>query len=53
MILLIEERCGSLVQLCQRYGVRRLEVFGAAATEDVFCPTAGRTVAIADDPRGK
>jgi len=38
MIPLIEEHRGSLLQLCRRYRVQRLEVFGSAATEDAFDP---------------
>lgn len=38
MIRLIEEHRGSLVQLCQRYRVQRLEVFGVAASEDASEP---------------
>ncbi len=32
MIALLEEKRAEIVALCQRYRVRRLEVFGSAAT---------------------
>jgi predicted nucleotidyltransferase len=38
VIALIEEHRGALRQLCQRYRVQRLEVFGSAATENAFDP---------------
>jgi predicted nucleotidyltransferase len=37
MISLIESKQGLLADLCRRYGVRRLELFGSAAT-DAFDP---------------
>jgi predicted nucleotidyltransferase len=37
MISLIESKRGLLTDLCRRYGVRRLELFGSAAT-DAFDP---------------
>jgi predicted nucleotidyltransferase len=33
MISLIESKRGQLADLCRRYGVRRLELFGSASTE--------------------
>ncbi len=33
MLSVIEEKCDALGELCQRYGVARLEVFGSAAGE--------------------
>jgi uncharacterized protein len=38
MLTLIEERREPLLQLCQRYRVERLELFGSAAAEDSFDP---------------
>ena len=38
MLTLIEERRELLLQLCQRYRVERLELFGSAAVEDSFDP---------------
>lgn len=32
MIDLIEQNMGSLIAICRRFGVRRLEVFGSAVT---------------------
>ena len=37
MIALIEQHRQELADLCRRFGVARLEVFGSAATDD-FCP---------------
>jgi uncharacterized protein len=38
MIALIEEHRGPLLQLCWRYRVQRLEVFGSAAADKAFDP---------------
>ena len=38
MISLIETKQGLLADLCRQYGVRRLELFGSAAT-DAFDPS--------------
>ena len=38
MTSMIESRRGALADLCRRYGVRRLELFGSAAT-DAFDPS--------------
>jgi len=38
MIPLVEQHRSPLLQLCRRYRVQRLEVFGSAATEDAFDP---------------
>jgi hypothetical protein len=38
MIPLLENKHGLLVDLCRRFGVRRLELFGSAAT-DAFDPS--------------
>jgi uncharacterized protein len=32
MIPLVEQRIGALTELCRRFGVRRLDLFGSAAT---------------------
>ncbi|MBI4772735.1 MAG: nucleotidyltransferase domain-containing protein [Deltaproteobacteria bacterium] len=36
MIQLLSEKQEGLRELCRAYGVRRLEVFGSAATDDCF-----------------
>ncbi len=38
MIELLEQKSSELIALCQKYGVRRLEVFGSAACHDEFDP---------------
>lgn len=38
MITLIDQHRHSLQQLCRRYRVERLELFGSAATEHAFDP---------------
>jgi len=38
MVALVADRQAELEALCSRYGVRRLELFGSAATEE-FDPT--------------
>lgn len=34
MVALIEAKSAELIQLCQHYGVQRLELFGSAARDD-------------------
>jgi len=36
MIAVVEEKRGQLAEMCRAYHVRRLEVFGSAATGDRF-----------------
>ena len=38
MIATLEEKCYELYELCRKYHVRRLDVFGSAATEARFDP---------------
>jgi predicted nucleotidyltransferase len=38
MVSALAEKQTELVNLCERYGVQRLEVFGSAATQDEFDP---------------
>ena len=38
MIQLIEQNRDSIVRLCEKYGVTRLELFGSAAHSDAFEP---------------
>jgi len=40
MVRVIQEKGAELAGLCARYGVRRLEVFGSAATGEGFDPQA-------------
>jgi uncharacterized protein len=39
MVTVIAEKQTELNELCARFGVERLEVFGSAATDDQFDPT--------------
>jgi hypothetical protein len=38
MVTAIAERQDEIASLCERFGVRRLEVFGSAASEEQFDP---------------
>jgi predicted nucleotidyltransferase len=38
MVSVLSEKQAELAELCTRYGVKRLEVFGSAATDDHFDP---------------
>jgi len=38
MIASVKEKREQLAELCRRYGVRKLELFGSAATADEFDP---------------
>jgi len=40
MIRLVEEKRDEIASLCQRYGVRRLELFGSGAGEDFNTETS-------------
>jgi uncharacterized protein len=39
MIAALEDHRDAIAQLCRRYGVRRLDVFGSAASEDGYDPS--------------
>ena len=36
MVAFLEEKQAQIADLCRKYGVRRLDVFGSAAVEDQF-----------------
>jgi predicted nucleotidyltransferase len=38
MVSVLSQRQTDLTSLCERFGVKRLEVFGSAATDDEFDP---------------
>jgi predicted nucleotidyltransferase len=38
MVSVLAEKQGEVVALCDRYGVKRLELFGSAASDEQFVP---------------